>query len=1058
MDTMAGSALQRLRSSPGDTLESIRAAISEATLRPEGDAIEEMRAALEPMAANLAKARSRAARWIEAARADKRSRPFAQGLMEQFPLDSAQGRALMSLAEALLRTPDPHRADQLIAERLAEVRADRAARAGADPEGSDQLLLRLGFALLSGVGRLLPNVTRQLAGELSASSLTKPIVAPVVRTALRRSMKMLGDAFIVGETIEKALERGRADDRLALCSFDVLGEGARTEADAQRYYDSYSAAIAALSSQPPGDVHQRSSISVKLSALEPRYTLLQSDRVARTLIPRVIELARSAARAGIGMTIDAEEADRLELSLEIIEALARDTATAQWDGLGLAVQAYGRRAPRVIDWVANLARVTGRRMTLRLVKGAYWDSEIKRAQERGLASFPVYTSKAATDVSYLACAQRLFAANDVVYPQFATHNALTIAAVLQLAPPQARYEFQRLHGMGEVLFDAVRAEVAGLRPVRAYAPVGTNEDLLPYLVRRLLENGANTSFVHQFLNPQVPVEQVVRDPFAVLNDAPSAGRASPIREPQSLFTPERRNSEGPDWGDSAELALLESELRKRAQQSYAGGPILDGRTVRDAETSVVSPANTRDVAGVSRDASAAEIQAAMDSAARAQHEWDAVPASERAACLERAADLLEARRLNFLSLLVREAGKTLPDAVAEVREAVDFCRYYAARGRELFGNPQELKGPTGERNLLSLHGRGVFVCISPWNFPLAIFTGQVVAALMAGNSVVAKPAPATPLVAHAMTTLLHEAGIPGAVLQLTPADGPAFGDVALRHPALAGVAFTGSTATAATINRALANRDGAIVPLIAETGGVNAMIVDATALPEQVVDDVIASSFTSAGQRCSALRVLYLQDEIADRVIAMLIGAMKCLVVGNPAEPSTDVGPVISEAARSRLMAHVERMKQEARLLHACPLDEHHAQGHFIGPHLFELRSLDQLRTEEFGPILHVARYKAGQLPEVIEAIRRTGYGLTLGVHSRLESLADHVFRSLPVGNTYVNRNMIGAVVGVQPFGGQGLSGTGPKAGGPHYLLRFAHERTLTINTVAIGGNVELLT
>jgi RHH-type proline utilization regulon transcriptional repressor/proline dehydrogenase/delta 1-pyrroline-5-carboxylate dehydrogenase len=1055
---MAGNAARLIRTSPGGVLESIRAALSEATLRPEADAIADMRAGLEPVRAKLTEARHRAARWIEAARADHRSRPFAQGVMEQFPLDSAQGRALMSLAEALLRTPDPERADQLIAERLAEVRADRTAHGPVDAEGArDQKLLRLGFALLGGVGRLLPDVSRQLAGEFSAATLTRPLVAPLVRSALRRSMKILGEAFIVGETIDNALQRGRADGRLALCSFDVLGEGARTEADAQRYFESYSAAIAALSSQPPGDVHQRSSISVKLSALEPRYTLLQGQRVARALTPRVIELARCAARAGIGMTIDAEEADRLELSLEVIEAVARDAATRQWDGLGLAVQAYGRRAPLVIDWVANLARLTERRMTLRLVKGAYWDSEIKRAQERGLASFPVYTSKAATDVSYLVCAQRLFAANDVIYPQFATHNALTIAAVLQLGPPEARYEFQRLHGMGEVLFDAVRSEVAGLPPVRAYAPVGTHEDLLPYLVRRLLENGANTSFVHQFLNPQIPVEQVVRDPLAMLDDVPKPPEASAIREPLSLYGPERRNSEGPDWGDTAELALLESELRKRAQQSYEGGPILDGRTARDARTPVVSPANTRDVPGFSRDANAEEITRAMDSAARAQHAWDAVDAAERAACLSRAADLLEDRRVNFLSLLVREAGKTLPDAVAEVREAVDFCRYYAARGRELFGSPQELRGPTGELNLLSLHGRGVFVCISPWNFPLAIFTGQIAAALMAGNSVVAKPAPATPLVAHAMTALLHEAGIPGEVLQLTPADGPAFADVALKHPALAGVAFTGSTNTAATINRALANREGAIVPLIAETGGVNAMIVDATALPEQVVDDVIASSFTSAGQRCSALRVLYLQEEIADRVIGMLVGAMKCLVVGNPADPSTDVGPVISEAARTRLMAHVERMKQEARLLHACPLDERHSYGHFIGPHLFELCALDQLRTEEFGPILHVARYSAGQLPEVIEAIRRTGYGLTLGVHSRLESLANHVFRSLPVGNTYVNRNMIGAVVGVQPFGGQGLSGTGPKAGGPHYLLRFAHERTLTINTVAVGGNVELL-
>ncbi len=1052
---MAGTAAQRIRTPrDGDLLRSIREAISEATLRPEAEAVFELRAGLESVEGQLATAKGHAIRWVEAARADNRSRPFAESLMEQFPLDSPQGRALMSLAEALLRTPDAERADQLISERLAEVRAD-----GHSSEGArEKLLLRFGFALLGGVSRLLPDVGKELSGRFSAASLTKPLVAPMVRSAFRRAMKMLGEAFIVGETIESALARGRFHPGLSLCSFDVLGEGARTEADAQRYFESYAAAIEVLGHQPAGTVHQRSSISVKLSALEPRYSLLQSDRVARILVPRMLVLARSAARLGIGMTVDAEEADRLDLSLDIIEALARDDSTARWDGLGLAVQTYGRRAPFVIDWVAQLARVTGRRMTVRLVKGAYWDSEIKRAQERGLTSFPVYTSKAATDASYLICARRLFAASDVIHPQFATHNAFTVAAVLQLAPPKAQYEFQRLHGMGEVLFEAVRSDVPELPPVRVYAPVGTHEELLPYLVRRLLENGANTSFVHQFLNPQVPVEQVVRDPVSALNDdVPQQQAAARIREPQALFAPERRNSDGPDWGDPAELALLTAELAKRGQQKYSGGPIVAGKSDRTCDVPVVSPANTREAVGLSRDATAEEITQAMDAGEHAQPGWDAVPALERAACLDRAADLLEERRVQFLSLLVREAGKTLPDAVAEVREAVDFCRYYAARGRELFGGPQKLNGPTGERNLLSLHGRGVFVCISPWNFPLAIFTGQITAALMAGNSVVAKPAPATPLIAHAMTSLLHEAGIPVDVLHLTPADGPAFSDVALKHPALAGVAFTGSTATAATINRALANRDGAIVPLIAETGGVNAMIVDATALPEQVVDDAVMSAFTSAGQRCSALRVLYLQDEIADRVVGMLTGAMKCLVVGDPGELSTDVGPVISEAALSRLRKHAERMQQEARLLYACPLDETHAAGHFFPPHLFELRALDQLKTEEFGPILHVVRYSANQLPQVIDAIRRTGYGLTLGVHSRLESVAEHVFRSLPVGNTYVNRNMIGAVVGVQPFGGQGLSGTGPKAGGPHYLLRFAHERTLTINTVAIGGNVELL-
>ncbi|MDB6043251.1 MAG: putA [Gammaproteobacteria bacterium] len=1065
---MAGTgAAQRINDRrEADRLSVLRDAIRAATLRSEPDAIQEMLSLLARVERRLEGAKNRAIRWVEAARADERPRPFVDSMLEQFPLDSAQGKALMSLAEALLRTPDPRRADQLIAERLAAVRNAGRARVGGTHTGmgsggglqSDDLLLRTGFALLGTASRLLPDVANELSGRFSIASLTKPLVAPVVRKALRGSMQMLGQAFIVGETIEAALVRGESHVNLSLCSFDVLGEGARTEEDAQRYFESYARAIEALRAQPEGSVHSRSSISVKLSALEPRYTLLQSARVAERLVPQMLQLARSAARAGIGLTIDAEEADRLDLSLDIVEALARDEETRAWGGLGLAVQAYGRRAPLVLDWVAELARETGRRMTTRLVKGAYWDSEIKRAQERGLPSFPVYTSKAATDASYLVCAQRLFDARDVIYPQFATHNAYTIAAVLELAPAGAEYEFQRLHGMGELLYEAVRADASNLPPVRVYAPVGTHEDLLPYLVRRLLENGANSSFVHQFLNPQVPVEQVVRDPLSALNDSPENTQApTPIREPRALYGAERANSEGADWGNPAELAALQAELRGSAADVASGGPLVNGKRVRDADAPVVSPTNLLETVGMSRDATEAEITQAMDIAALAQPGWDATPAETRAACLDRAAELLEKRRGQFLRLLVKEAGKTLPDAVAELREAVDFCRYYAVRGRELFAQPQELRGPTGERNLLSLQGRGVFVCISPWNFPLAIFTGQITAALMAGNAVVAKPAPATPLIAHAMTRLVHEAGVPSEILQLTPADGPAFGQVALSHPALAGVAFTGSTATAATINRALANREGPIVPLIAETGGVNAMIVDATALPEQVVDDAITSAFTSAGQRCSALRVIFVQEEIADRVIEMLIGAMKCLVIGDPADLATDVGPVICEAAMLRLRKYASRMRAEADLLYACELDRKHEMGYFVAPHLFQLRALDQLKTEEFGPILHVARYRSNQLPQVLDAIRRTGFGLTLGVHSRLESVADHVFRTVPVGNTYVNRNMIGAVVGVQPFGGQGLSGTGPKAGGPHYLLRFATERTLTINTVAIGGNVELL-
>ncbi|MFZ0501044.1 MAG: bifunctional proline dehydrogenase/L-glutamate gamma-semialdehyde dehydrogenase PutA [Steroidobacteraceae bacterium] len=1037
-----------------ERLRSLRDQISAATLRSEPEAVAEMHAELLPLGDPLETARRRALGWVTAAREHARSRPLAESLLDQFPLDSAQGKALMSLAEALLRTPDPGCADRLIAERLAALRHGGVK--------SSDLTVRMSMALLGTASRLLPDASAALAGNRSRPLLT-PVMAPLVRGALRRGMRMMGRAFIVGESIESALARGRRDPELSLCSFDVLGEGARSETDAQRYLDAYTAAIDALRSQPPGFVHSRSAISVKLSALEPRYSLTQRPRVMESLIPRMLSLARRARSAGIGLTVDAEEADRLDLSLDIVQALACDVETQDWGGLGLAVQAYGRRAPLVLDWIAELARHARRRMTVRLVKGAYWDAEIKRAQERGLDSFPVYTSKSVTDVSYLICARRLFQASDVIYPQFATHNALTVAAVLAIAPDSAIYEFQRLHGMGQALYDVVRADTRDFPRVRVYAPVGTHEELLPYLVRRLLENGANTSFVHHFLNRDIPVEQVVGQIVGKVTPnsaaAPAAsgnGSSSRIREPGDLYG-SRRNSRGADFGNPVELAALQRELATAATGSYLGGPVLSHGDSVKPNVPVRSPANAAEIVGLTRDATEAEIAGAMATCARAQRAWDATPAGNRAACLEKAADLLESRRGTFIHLLIREAGKTLPDAIAEIREAADFCRYYAVRGRELFAAPRELDGPVGERNLLSMQGRGVFTCISPWNFPLAIFTGQITAALSAGNAVVAKPAPATTLIAHAMTRVLHEAGIPRDVLQLAPADGPLFGATALTHPALAGVAFTGSTATAATINRTLAGRDGPIVPLIAETGGVNAMIVDATALPEQVVDDVIASAFTSAGQRCSALRVLYLQEEIADRVLEMLIGAMKCLKIGDPGDPATDVGPVISADAQQRLSRHAERMTREAKPLYSCAVGHCEGSGHFFGPRLFELNSPTQLKTEEFGPILHVFRYRATDLGQVLEAIGATGFGLTLGVHSRLESMAEYAFRTLPVGNTYVNRNMIGAVVGVQPFGGQGLSGTGPKAGGPNYLQRFATERTLTINTAAIGGAVELL-
>jgi RHH-type proline utilization regulon transcriptional repressor/proline dehydrogenase/delta 1-pyrroline-5-carboxylate dehydrogenase len=988
---------------------------------------------------------------VEGARARRDERPFLDAFLQEFGLSNQEGIALMCIAEALLRIPDDATADRLIAEQLSS--ADWSAHVGR----SESLFVNAstwGLMLTGGMLELDPAIQADASGWVRR--LTRKAGEPVVRLAVRRAMRIIGGEFVVGRTIEEALNRSAAEADLRLCSFDMLGEGARTARDAERYLASYEHAIdilgAAAGGRHPDAV---SGISVKLSALEPRYSLLQRSRALARLVPRSRALAERAARAGIQLTVDAEEADRLELSLDVIEALARDPSTRDWPGLGLAVQAYGKRALDVIEWVAELARLTGRRMTARLVKGAYWDSEIKRAQERGLDGYPVYTRKLTTDVSYLTCAERLLHHRGLIYPQFATHNAHSIAAILESAPQGARFEFQRLHGMGRLLYSQAARQIAELPPVRVYAPVGAHKDLLAYLVRRLLENGANTSFVNRFMDEQVAVNDIVRDPVSELGRLENFAHTR-LPVPAALY-PDRRNSRGVDFGNPDELAALRGAIGAPGVTDRRAGPIVDGRMAPGAVHPVFNPADRREQIGESRDAAPGEIGAAFDAAAKAQPAWDALGGAQRAAHLEAAAELLERGRAEFFELLVREAGKTWPDAVAEVREAADFCRYYALQAREHFAAPTLLHGPTGEQNELSLHGRGVFACISPWNFPLAIFAGQVTAALAAGNSVVAKPAEPTPLIAARFIELLHRAGVPPQALHLAPAPGRVFGEAIANHPALAGVALTGSTATALTINRMLAARAGAIVPFIAETGGLNAMIVDSTALPEQVVDDVIASAFSSAGQRCSALRLLFVQEDIADAVLDMIAGAMDELVIGDPADPQTEVGPVITAAAARGLAAHVEKMRHEARLLKVCALGGQHEHGSFFAPHLIELNDAAQLTREEFGPILHVVRHRLSDVPAVLEAIRRTGYGLTLGVQTRLESFWRQVFRSTSVGNTYVNRNMIGAVVGVQPFGGSGLSGTGPKAGGPHYLQRFAIERTLTVNTTATGGNTALL-
>lgn len=1037
------------------TLEELRRAIRDHGEWPEDRAVTRLLHASELNLGARHRAVALGMALVEGARARRDERPFLDAFLQEFGLSNQEGIALMCIAEALLRIPDDATADRLIAEKLAT--GDWSSHAGK----SESLFVNAstwGLMLTGGILELDPTIKTDTTGWMR--KFTRKAGEPLVRLAVRRAMRIIGGEFVVGRSIEEALARGAQEPDVALCSFDMLGEGARTQRDAQRYLASYEHAIDVIGAAAAGRrAQESSSISIKLSALESRYSLLQHERVMQRLVPLVTTLARRAADLGIQLTIDAEEGDRLDLSLDVIEALAQDPATRHWPGLGLAVQAYGKRALGVIDWAAATARIYGRRMTVRLVKGAYWDTEIKRAQERGLDGYPVFTRKVTTDVSYLTCAGRLFSHADVIYPQFATHNAHSIASVLELAPAGADYEFQRLHGMGRLLYAEAARQIREFPRVRVYAPVGEHKDLLAYLVRRLLENGANTSFVNRFMDEQVPVAEIVRDPISEIERLESYAHPR-LPNPTALYA-DRRNSRGIDLGNPPEIETLRKEIatRRLAKPTAApiAGPVIGGILLPGSTHPVSNPADRRDQVGSTRDATPDEIVMAFDASAAAQPAWNQRGGDSRAQCLDKTSDLLEARRADFHELLVREAGKTISDAIAEVREAVDFCRYYALRARQQFSAPQRLEGPTGELNELSLHGRGVFACISPWNFPLAIFAGQVTAALAAGNTVVAKPAEPTPLIAARFVKLLHEAGVPPQAVHLVPARGRLFGEVAFAHAALAGVAMTGSTATALTINRSLAARSGAIVPLIAETGGLNAMIVDSTALPEQVVDDVVSSAFMSAGQRCSALRLLFLQDDIADQVLEMIAGAMDELVIGDPADIKTDLGPVITPAAAEGLAQHVARMRQEARIIKACSLGEAHANGSFFAPHLVELTSAAQLTREEFGPILHVVRYRSTDIDEVLLAIRDSNYGLTLGVQTRLESFWREVFERLSVGNTYVNRNMIGAVVGVQPFGGTGLSGTGPKAGGPHYLARFASERTLTVNTTATGGNAALL-
>jgi RHH-type proline utilization regulon transcriptional repressor/proline dehydrogenase/delta 1-pyrroline-5-carboxylate dehydrogenase len=987
-------------------------------------------------------------------RARRRDTGGLDAFMHEYDLSSQEGVALMCLAEALLRIPDDDTAEALIRDKIAD--ADWQRHLG-DSESLFVNASTWGLMLTGKVVRLEERWKGDVSGFFGR--VVSRVGEPIVREAMTHAMRIIGRQFVMGRTIDEALARGGEAERKGYRhSYDMLGEAARTMADADRYMAAYGNAIDRLGAAAgKGDLFARASISVKLSALHPRYELAQRARAMTELAPRLVALAARARERGVALTVDAEEADRLDLSLDLFEQAALAPELAGWNGLGLVIQAYQKRAIHVVAWLADLARRSGRRLPVRLVKGAYWDTEIKRSQEQGLAGYPVFTRKASTDLSYIACARAMLEDPQAFYPQFATHNAQTLATILALAGDERTdFEFQRLHGMGQALYEKLVEESGRGIACRIYAPVGSHEDLLAYLVRRLLENGANTSFVNRIVDDNLPLEAIVADPADAVRAAEPKSHPR-IVLPRDIFRPERANAQGLDLSDRDTLDRLAADMARSGAGSWAAGPVIAGRAQDGRARPVFDPAARDRQVGAVVETTAAQVDEALDVAARAATDWARRPAEERARCLEAMADLLEAEMPRALAIATREAGKTLPDGIAEVREAADFCRYYAHRVRAEFAAPLELPGPTGERNRMTLVGRGVFVCISPWNFPLAIFTGQVVAALAAGNAVIAKPAEQTPLMAAFAVGLLHRAGIPGNVLQLLPGDGATVGGRLVADPRVAGVCFTGSTETARRINQVLAAREGAIPVLIAETGGQNAMIVDSTALAEQVTADVIRSAVNSAGQRCSALRVLCLQEEVAPRMLAMLTGAMAELRVGDPGQLATDVGPVIDREALEGLEAHVERFSREQKLLYRADLPTD-AAGTFMAPTVIEIDRFDRLEREVFGPVLHVLRYRADRLDDLLGAINGSGFGLTLGIHTRIDANARYIAERARVGNVYVNRNMIGAVVGSQPFGGQGLSGTGPKAGGPHYLPRFANERVISTDTTAAGGNAALMT
>ncbi|MCO5092735.1 trifunctional transcriptional regulator/proline dehydrogenase/L-glutamate gamma-semialdehyde dehydrogenase [Bosea sp. (in: a-proteobacteria)] len=1001
----------------------LRQAITAAYRRPETECLPPLLEAATLPQASRREIASTARKLIEALRA-KHKGTGVEGLVQEYSLSSQEGVALMCLAEALLRIPDVATRDALIRDKIAD--GDWKSHVG----GGKSLFVNAATWGLVVTGKLTSTVNDR---SLSAA-LTRLIARagePVIRRGVDMAMRMMGEQFVTGETIEEALKRARPlEARGFRYSYDMLGEAATTAADAERYYRDYENAIHAIGKASDGrGVHEGPGISIKLSALHPRYSRAQAGRVMSELLPKVKALAALAKGYDIGLNIDAEEADRLELSLDLLEDLSFDEALKGWSGLGFVVQAYGKRCPFVLDWIIDLARRSGRRMMVRLVKGAYWDAEIKRAQVDGLSGFPVYTRKVHTDVAYVACARKLLAAQDAVFPQFATHNAQTLATIHNLAGSDftpGQYEFQCLHGMGEPLYDEVVGQDKLDRPCRIYAPVGTHETLLAYLVRRLLENGANSSFVNRIADPSVTIDSLVADPADVVAAMPVVGMPhDQITLPGNLYGADRANSKGIDLSNEEALAALSGRLSATVGQSWHATPLTADHATAGKTRPILNPADHADVVGQVTELSVEDAPRIARLAAEGGRAWATVAPAERAACLDRAAGIMQGRIETLMGIAMREAGKSAANAVSEVREAIDFLRYYADQARKTLGPAH---APLG-----------AIVCVSPWNFPLAIFTGQVAAALVAGNAVMAKPAGVTPIIAHESVRILHEAGVPRGALQFTPGSGR-FAAALIGQPETAGVMFTGSTEVARGIQAQLAERlsaQGKPIPLIAETGGQNGMIVDSSALAEQVVGDVIASAFDSAGQRCSALRVLCLQQDIAERTLTMLKGALKELSIGRTDQLSVDIGPVISDGAQREIDEHVARMRGLGRKVDALPLPDSAAKGTFVPPTIIELKSLTDLKREVFGPVLHVIRYQREDLDRLIDEVNGSGYGLTFGLHTRLDETIAHVTRRIKAGNLYVNRNIIGAVVGVQPFGGRGLSGTGPKAGGPLYIGRL---------------------